>query len=101
MAWPGPYSNNSQPISTAMQRRDFCKDALFTGAAIAGAPLLKAFGQAPDATQLMGNRFVTLCIMIRTSPWEVSRDVKLINRDESFAHTLEVVRSMRNAFDLY
>ena len=22
-----------------------------------------------------GNRFVTLCIMIRTTPWEVSRDV--------------------------
>ena len=29
-----------------------------------------------------GNRFVTLCIMIRTTPWEVSRDVKLHPRDE-------------------
>jgi len=36
--------------------------------------------------------------MIRTSPWEVSRDVKLINRDEYFAHTPEVVRGMREAF---
>jgi hypothetical protein len=100
-----------------MQRREFCKDALLTTAALAGAPLIKAAGLAGSAptplisgaplisgsplmapTALMGKRFATLCIMIRTSPWEVSRDVKLINRDESFAHTLEVVRNMRNAF---
>lgn len=30
---------------------------------------------------IKGNRFVTLCIMIRTTPWEVSRDVKLHPRD--------------------
>ena len=35
-----------------------------------------------------GNRFVTLCIMIRTTPWEVSRDVKLHPRDEVDWHTL-------------
>ena len=46
----------------------------------------------------MGGRFVTLCIMIRTTPWEVSRDVKLINQDEYFAHTLEIVTNLRNAF---
>ena len=86
-----------------MHRRDFCKDALLSGAALTAAPLFKATDvsgsrQGSDLTPLMGNRFVTLCIMIRTSPWEVSRDVKLINRDEYFAHTLEVVRNMRNAF---
>jgi hypothetical protein len=88
-----------------MERRDFCKDALLTGAVIVGSPLLKAtdvFGlqriSGSTHLPLMGNRFVTLCIMIRTSPWEVSRDVKLINRDESFAHTLDVVRNLRNAF---
>jgi len=91
-----------------MQRRDFYKNTLLTGAGVAAAPLLNAFGGAvtpadsarltPGPIQLMGNRFVTLCIMIRTSPWEVSRDVKLINRDEGFAHTLEVVRKMREAF---
>jgi hypothetical protein len=85
-----------------MRRRDFCKDALLTGAAVAsGFPILKASGTsipAKTAASLLGNRFVTLCIMIRTSPWEVSRDVKLINRDESFAHTLEVVSKMREAF---
>lgn len=35
---------------------------------------------APANTEpltIEGNRFVTLCIMIRTTPWEVSRDVKL------------------------
>jgi hypothetical protein len=83
-----------------MHRRDFYKETLLAGAAIAGAPLLDFAGNPHQSspTPLMGNRFVTLCIMIRTSPWEVSRDVKLINRDEGFAHTLEVVRNMRNAF---
>jgi Domain of Unknown Function with PDB structure (DUF3863)/Domain of Unknown Function with PDB structure (DUF3864) len=90
-----------------MHRRDFYKETLLAGAAIAGAPLLgltNTPGQSPltpqlsPPTSLMGNRFVTLCIMIRTSPWEVSRDVKLINRDEYFAHTLEVARGMREAF---
>lgn len=47
---------------------------------------------------LQGNRFVTLCIMIRTTPWEVSRDVKLHPRDEADWHTLEGVRSLREAF---
>lgn len=45
-----------------------------------------------------GGRFVTLCIMIRTSPWEVSRDVKLHPRDESTWHTLAGVRALREAF---
>lgn len=48
--------------------------------------------------RLNGNRFVTFCIMIRTTPWEVSRDVKLLDRDESHWHTLDGVQSMRNAF---
>ncbi len=47
---------------------------------------------------LTGKRFVTLCIMIRTTPWEVSRDVKLHPRDEVEFHTLEYVRSLRQAF---
>ena len=48
--------------------------------------------------ELNGNRFVTFCIMIRTSPWEVSRDVKLHPRDESTWHTLDGVRWMWEAF---
>jgi hypothetical protein len=51
-----------------------------------------------DAVTLKGNRFVTLCIMIRTTPWEVSRDVKLHPRDEADWHTLDGVRSLREAF---
>lgn len=47
---------------------------------------------------LNGNRFVTLCIMIRTTPWEVSRDVKLHPRDEVEWHTVEGVRLLREAF---
>ena len=47
---------------------------------------------------LDGGRFVTFCIMIRTTPWEVSRDVKLHPRDEADWHTLEGVKAMRKAF---
>ena len=36
--------------------------------------------------------------MIRTTPWEVSRDVKLLDRDESAWHTLKGVRALREAF---
>lgn len=54
--------------------------------------------QEPADRSLMGHRFVTLCIMIRTTPWEVSRDVKLLPEDESKHHTLKVVRDLREAF---
>ncbi len=47
---------------------------------------------------LNGNRFLTLCFMIRTTPWEVSRDVKLHPRDEGMWHTLESVTALREAF---
>lgn len=53
---------------------------------------------ADAPVQLMGNRFVTLCIMIRTTPWEVSRDVKLHPRDEGDWHTLKSTRALREAF---
>ncbi|NWJ52142.1 MAG: DUF3863 domain-containing protein [Bacteroidetes bacterium] len=86
-----------------MERREFCKKSLLSSAALMAAPLIsKANLLDPfaikDSIPLMGNRFVTLCIMIRTTPWEVSRDVKLLNRDESFAHTLKVVRDLRETF---
>jgi len=51
-----------------------------------------------QTVELMGNRFATFCIMIRTTPWEVSRDVKLHPRDEVNWHTLESVTAMREAF---
>jgi len=54
--------------------------------------------KATEPLILDGNRFVTFCIMIRTTPWEVSRDVKLHPRDEGEWHTLKGVRSMRKAF---
>ena len=55
-------------------------------------------GSNNEPIPLKGNRFVTLCIMIRTTPWEVSRDVKLHPRDEGDWHTLDGVRSLREAF---
>ena len=54
--------------------------------------------RAEEPLELNGHRFVTLCLMIRTTPWEVSRDVKLHPRDESAWHTLESVRDIRETF---
>lgn len=51
-----------------------------------------------EPLELNGNRFLTLCFMIRTTPWEVSRDVKLHPRDEEAWHTLESVTALREAF---
>lgn len=52
----------------------------------------------PQQLTIKVNRFVTLYIMIRTTPWEVSRDVKLHPRDEADWHTLDGVRALREAF---
>ncbi len=86
-----------------MERRKFIKTSLISGAGLIGTAKLSKINAIDyidnnKTMSLLGNRFVTLCIMIRTSPWEVSRDVKLINRDESDNHTLKVVRDMRDAF---
>ncbi len=86
-----------------MERRVFIKDTAIAGAGLLGAvrfdiPLPMVSPKQDDELSLMGNRFVTLCIMIRTTPWEVSRDVKLIDEDESAFHTVEVVRTLREAF---
>lgn len=82
-----------------MTRRELVKGSLLGAAAtlapgaIAGSPILNH-----GALAIRGQRFVTLCIMIRTTPWEVSRDVKLHPRDEAAWHTLEGVRALREAF---
>jgi hypothetical protein len=71
-----------------MNRRTFLAASAIGGAGLlTGSTTLQAAGNSlisssPDCA-LRGNRFVTLCIMIRTTPWEVSRDVKLHPRDES------------------
>ena len=81
--------------------------SLLKGTAVAGVGLAaeSAFGVARELMKvdskpltIAGNRFVTFCIVIRTTPWEVSRDVKLIARDESAWHTLDGVKAMREAF---
>ncbi len=83
-----------------MNRRDILKGSLLgAAAALARTP----FADTPQPRvarphQVRGQRFVTLCIMIRTTPWEVSRDVKLLDRDESQWHTLDGVRALREAF---
>lgn len=89
-----------------MQRRTFIKNVALTGTGLlAGSSLINnlAYGLVPiNTTQsLLGHRYVTFCIMIRTSPWEVSRDVKLHPRDETTWHTLEGVTAMREAFALH
>lgn len=87
-----------------MQRRSFIRNTALSGAGmLAGPGLLNTIPAAllspgPVPLSLIGGRFVTFCIMIRTTPWEVSRDVKLHPREESNWHTLEGVRAMREAF---
>ena len=85
-----------------MERRTFIRNTAIGSAGLVGASSFSPFSaQASNnekVTPLIGNRFLTLCIMIRTTPWEVSRDVKLIKQDESKFHTLKVVRDLREAF---
>ena len=88
-----------------MKRRNFIQATAISGAGLIGssqftpANAMNLF-DSKKSSFLMGGRFVTLCIMIRTTPWEVSRDVKLIQQDESAFHTLKVVRDLREAFAL-
>ncbi len=82
-----------------MTRRELMQTTLM--GAVAAAAKGQVLGLTSSDIQhgtVLGKRFVTLCIMIRTTPWEVSRDVKLLDRDESSWHTLEGVRALREAF---
>lgn len=86
-----------------MKRRNFIKNTLLSGAGLMAASGLSSvnninFFDDNKSLSLPGNRFVTLCVMIRTTPWEVSRDIKLIQEDESDFHTLKVVRDLRESF---
>ena len=85
-----------------MERRTFIRNAGIGGAGLVGASSFSSFSahaaNKEQVTPLLGNRFLTLCIMIRTTPWEVSRDVKLNKQEESKFHTLKVVRDLREAF---
>ena len=86
-----------------MERRNFIRNMAMTGSGlIAGTNLLgntsNRLSPSPASLTLNGNRYVTLCIMIRTTPWEVSRDVKLHPRDEAEWHKLEGVKAIREAF---
>jgi len=86
-----------------MKRRNFIQTTAISGAGLIGSSQFtsantKNLFDSKKSIPLMGGRFVTLCIMIRTTPWEVSRDVKLIQQDESAFHTLKVVRDLREAF---
>jgi hypothetical protein len=86
-----------------MNRRLFLNNTALAGAGlITGTNSLHHFNynvfSKNSPPSLMGSRFVTLCFMIRTTPWEVSRDVKLHPRDEAIWHTLEGVRAMRESF---
>jgi hypothetical protein len=83
-----------------MNRRKFIKNTSAISAGLMAYPYISNLHAANNImiTPLTGGRFVTLCIMIRTTPWEVSRDVKLHPRDEVEYHTLDYVRSLREAF---
>lgn len=85
-----------------MNRRIFIRNSALTSAGLlAGNHLLRGTNSAlsfSNPLPVMGGRYATFCIMIRTTPWEVSRDVKLHPRDEADWHTLEGVKAMRESF---
>lgn len=81
-----------------MNRRIFIKNAAMTGIGAMATPHILNAANSTVTDPITGKRFVTLCIMIRTTPWEVSRDVKLHPRDEYDYHTLDYVQSLREAF---
>ena len=83
-----------------MNRREFLKNTSAISAGLMAYPYISNLHAADVKIipSLLGGRFVTLCIMIRTTPWEVSRDVKLHPRDEVEYHTLDYVKSLREAF---
>jgi hypothetical protein len=54
----------------------------------------KAFPSGPSLTPLMGNRFLTICSVIRVNQIEVSRDTNL-GTDEANAHTAASARLFR------
>ena len=81
-----------------MDRRIFIRNTALTGMGAIAAPYFLTGANNSYTDPITGKRFVTLCIMIRTTPWEVSRDVKLHPRDEYDFHTLDYVRSLREAF---
>jgi len=80
-----------------MNRCDFIHTSARAGAAVLLPSYLGSCSRV-NTIPLQGNRFLTLCIAIRTTPWEVSRDVKIIDEDESDIHTLKSVKSMSDAF---
>ncbi len=62
-----------------------------------------AFGQIVEAQEkrypkLMGNRYLTICSIIRVNQIEVSRD-KSVGFDESAAHTAEAARLFRETIE--
>jgi len=81
-----------------MNRRTFLKDSALSSLGAMAAPQILNAASSSLIGPLTGKRFVTLCIMIRTTPWEVSRDVKLHPRDEYKFHTLGNVKMLRDSF---
>lgn len=73
-----------------MNRREF-----LAGTAL--APAILASG-APARTELLGNRFLTFCSVIRVNQIEAARD-KDLGEDESSAHTPANVQALRAAFE--
>jgi hypothetical protein len=73
-----------------MNRREFLAGAAMAPAAIAGV--------AQARTELIGNRFLTFCSVIRVNQIEAARD-KNLGEDEAARHTPENVQAFRAAFE--
>ncbi len=81
-----------------MNRRKFIQVSSVASMAAATPKLACAATSPAGPAPLLGHRFATMCIMVRVTPWEVSRDVKLLDVDETSIHTLQVVQQMSQAY---
>lgn len=85
-----------------IDRRSFLKSCALVGGGLCldGCPSdakQAKTGKVLHLPQLIGNRFLTFKTVIRVNQIEVSRD-RNEGHDESYLHTLEAVRAMRDAF---
>ncbi len=62
------------------------------------APHILNAGNNSLIDPLTGKRFVTLCIPIHTSTWELSGDFEVPHRLEYEHHTLENTKLLRESF---
>ena len=71
-----------------MERGEFIHKTMLAGAGFAGVLKISSANMSntlnhKTSASLIGNRFVTLCIMMCSTPREVSREVNVLQEDDA------------------